>query len=124
MSHTIGGSGGLLEKLAHEYGPDSDVEEFIKQWQLAPGKMIVSMVVEDKGRRRYWMIEDNPVKGRSIGYGREVRFGREFEDLEKLYIGAGTVETQPGLGLIVGHKTVCFYIMNRRDIFAARVVLC
>jgi hypothetical protein len=124
MDH-LEGSGAVLEKLAVEYGQNSDIVGFIENWQLAPGKIIVSTVVKDKGRRRYWVVEDNPVKGRSLGYGREVRFGREFDDLEKIFIGSDTIEKPYGIGngLYVNHESVLFFVINRLDIFAARVVL-
>lgn len=73
----------LLERLENEYGPDTEVARFIENWQLAPGKLLVATSEGD----RFWVVEHNPRQGPALGYGCQVKTGRELGQLEKVYVG-------------------------------------
>jgi hypothetical protein len=130
ISSVVESSGALAEKLSNEYGAKSDIVEFVREFELPHDKLIVAMVLKPKPAgsrdirdRRYWVVFDNPAHGRPLGYGREVRFANYFNDMEKLDVGSAQAEsTEHGMGLFVGTRTVRFFVVRRRDIFAARVV--
>lgn len=121
-SSVVEGTTAVLERLAKDYGEGTEVARFVESWLLAPGKLIVSTM--GKENSRYWVVAHNPRKGQALGYGREVKFGRDFDTLDKLLIGSATVEVG-GLayGGLVTHEAVRFYVVDARDVFATRVVL-
>jgi hypothetical protein len=121
-------SGALAEKLAGEFGAESDIVAFVRDFELPNDKLLVSTVVEPRPvprirsardvERRFWVVFDAPT---GLGYGREVRFAGDLKDLEKLDVGSAKTTGGTGLGLSP-EKLIRFFVVRRRDIFAARVV--